>query len=167
MSEEQKEILENEGLARPGEELVGGEGQRPIDPKEIVSQEEIAQLKQQHPRSKFAFFYHVDDLYLYRSYTTGDLEVLSNKRKVAETEKGTAITDDEYLVMFLNEFVRKPAKCGDKHAAKELSAGIPHLLYDLINHLSGFAEVAGKIVSHYLAGRTAKNKNDIHREEPF
>ena len=70
-----------------------------------------------------------------------DIDSMNAKRKEIEDSSKKTMTDDEYLCLFLNEFVCVPENLGDRHAKKELSAGIPHLLYDLINHLSGFAEV--------------------------
>ena len=137
MEETTKEEVENgatEGVTPAGQEF-------PQKQNPELTREEVDKWKAKYPDSKFGFFYHVEDLYLYRSYTTADLEALSNKRKEIETSSGNTMTDDEYLALFLDSFICKPEGLGEKHKQKKLSAGIPHLLYDLVNHLSGFAEV--------------------------
>ena len=107
----------------------------------MVSQADIDEWKAQNPHCKFAFFIHVDDPYVYRSFTMRDVKELEAARSAKEQQTGKKVTDDEYLEMFCERYVLKPAGMGEKIHNCEVAAGIPHLLYDLINHLSGFADV--------------------------
>lgn len=106
-----------------------------------ITQEEIDRLKEKYPHSKFGFFMHVNDPYLYRSYTTRELKELNEERKQIETRTGKTITDEEFLIIMLKKFVIRPNNIEKRLKEESLPAGIPTLLYDLVNHISGFSEV--------------------------
>jgi len=135
------EVVKEMGVQRAGDEFPEVTSPTEANKPEQLSDEQVQLLKKEYPNSKLAFFVHVDDVYLYRSYTIADLDALNaNKKQVEDTTK-KPMTDDEYLSLFLNYFVCVPEKCGDRNTNKTIAAGLPHLLYDLINHLSGFASV--------------------------
>ena len=131
-----KSPIENqEPVVEVGNEFPEYESDDVLDPKDVE------QWKAQYPNSKFGFFMHVNDSYVYRSYTTKELKELTVERKKQEEVLKRELTDDEFLVLMLDKFVVKPTGIGQMLKEESLSAGIPHLLYDLINHLSGFAKV--------------------------
>lgn len=140
MSEEIKEQEVKQAMgpvAKQGNEFPSNPelSEKVIDPKELD------ELRKQHPYCKFGFFIHVDEPYLYRSFTTGDMKEFTAQNKAKEKELERQLTDDEFLVAFLERYVIKPEGFIDRLKEDNVVAGIPHLLYDLINHLSGFADV--------------------------
>ena len=124
-----------EPITEPGQEFPEESAQTYIQP------EEIEKWRAKYPFSKFGFFMHVNDPYLYRSYTTKELKAMTAERKKREEALKRQLTDDEFLVLMLGEFVLIPSNIQDRVADETMPAGIPHLLYDLINHLSGFSDV--------------------------